>query len=335
VAQLTVEQASGIGFGIPINRVKRLLQRQGLDLNLPAPLLSLGPSVDAHSKALRYRLPAGLEDISPVRLQVSSSYVPEGIAARIDRVASTWTPQQIESTLLTAGTFERFHASATARKSSASQNDRGLRTVSGHVTGSDATNGSEVKMEYTIVDLGHEKIVARYIGPGEAIALNRSILQTSLQELEAQPMLVEEITQVIPVTWAPSAQADGLGLPTPAKWVATAGMPMQCAGLSAPAAAQMMSPSGDFTVALRAAWRPDLTADIVPIARACSAQPGSQGDASYLSRVSWLGMDYQIEGVFARVPGKGFWQLELITPITKARLAADLFHAWVKVITQN
>jgi hypothetical protein len=71
------------------------------------------------------------------------------------------------------------------------------------------------------------------------------------------------------------------------------------------------------------------------MARACSPQTGSHGDASYLLRASWLGTDYHIEGLFARVPGKGMWQLELISPITKARHVTDVFVAWVKAIAQN
>jgi hypothetical protein len=93
-----------------------------------------------------------------------------------------------------------------------------------------------------------------------------------------------------------------------------------------------MSPFGDFTVALRAAWHSEALKDVTSAARKCSPQPGGFGEPSYATRAAAWGVTYQIEGIFVQVPGSGVWQLEMITPVEKGRFVRDLFADWTNAV---
>ena len=121
VAQARLKNADGIGFAIPINRVKRLLLTHGLDAVLPATMLAPGGHIASPRKGLSLPVPLGFDDRSPVRLRLegasdsrtsrvvdSSS---EHLELRVDRIATPQTLEQIERGLLMDGTLERFQSS--------------------------------------------------------------------------------------------------------------------------------------------------------------------------------------------------------------------------------
>lgn len=336
VAQLRVENAAAIGFAIPINRVKRLLQLHGLDSNLPVDLLAGGGVIVNAAKGISIHVPAGFEDRSPLRLRVDAAgggrnarTSPDPVL-RIDRVATSESVEQLERALLTGGMFERFQASGDARRSTP-RAENGRRVLSGSAGGSDAA-GEHSTLVYTIVDLGKEKIVARYNGSADTVAANRSLLQASLAALEANPLLTAEITRGVRANWTTTAPAaDRVNIPTLEGWVVEPGEPWQCApGTPKPEVGWTMSPLGDFTVALRAAWHSASIKDVTSTARKCSAQAGSFGEASYATRAAAWGVTYQVEGIFLQVPGSGVWQLELIAPAEKSRFVAEVFAEWIK-----
>ena len=47
-------------------------------------------------------------------------------------------------------------------------------------------------MDFAVLDLGSEKLVARYVGPAEWMAFNESVLRESLASLQGQRLVVRE-----------------------------------------------------------------------------------------------------------------------------------------------
>ena len=329
VAQLKLTGGSGVGFGVPINLVKGFLRRHGLDQSLTATLLELGSVLDAAGKGVRLRVPYGFQDVSPVRLRVEAPAADGSLALRIDRLATPWTLEQLETALQTGEALERFQASGSARRSSRA--DKGRRVVSGFVTGTEPATNRELSLMYSLVDLGREKVVARYVGSAEAVALNRSVLQASLADLEATPLLTDEVARASDASLQTIA-ASRPGSPaiaTPSGWIVEAGVPTTCAGLTTPMAALSTSPAGDFTVSFRAAWWPNASIDVRRAARGCAPQAGTLGEASYAFRLPSWGSTYLAQGVFVAPPNGGLWQLEMIVPETKGNFVTALFDAWV------
>ena len=80
---------------------------------------------------------------------------------------------------------------------------------------------------------------------------------------------------------------------------------------------------------MRAALWPQ--GDIRPdsAASSCSPRRGSAANASYSSRVDFLGVSYLIEGVFASIGTSQIIQLEVVAPDRKATFARALLAAWI------
>jgi hypothetical protein len=196
----------------------------------------------------------------------------------------------------------------------------------------DSPTGREIGVVYSVLDLGRERILARYLGTAEAVALNRSILEASLASLEVEPLLTAELTAGIQPRWGTAAiRTGGPTLSVPEGWLLEAGGPSPCGGLGEPADALTASPSGDYTVQLRAAWRPKVSVDLAKAAEACAPRLGRSGDASYSSTADWWGTTYGVEGVFVAT-ADGVWHLEVAAPTAKSAAAAAVFRAWVDAI---
>ena len=56
-------------------------------------------------------------------------------------------------------------------------------------------------MAYALVDLGREKLVARFVGPAEQVAFNESVLRESLTSIEAARLLVGQLDAVDKLEW--------------------------------------------------------------------------------------------------------------------------------------
>lgn len=342
VAQLRVRNAAGIGFAVPINRVKQMLEKHGLESILPVTLLAPGPAIEAPAKGLSIAAPAGFHDGSPSRLRfeavnenrTSRVIDPAGehLALRIDRVATRLSLEELERGLLTQGVFERFEPSSRSRLvRPAASHQR--RTIVGRASGSDPATGSPVTLMYTIVDLGREKIVARYLGSADIVAINRSVLQASLDRLDAAPLLTAELTRAVAPAWmaAPVSLGDGARIPVLEGWAIEPGAPWPCGGTPEPSAGLTMSPIGDFTVSLRATFHPSPSPDARAAARRCSAQPGAFGESSYSTNATAWGVTYLADGVFLPT-ANGVWQLEMVAPADKRRHVTGAFGQWIRAL---
>lgn len=329
IIQARLNGANNIGFAVPVNLVKNFLMANGLDQTLPVQLLALGPTHALTAKGIRLRLPGGLDDISSSRLQVASADPSAAVALRIDRVPSLWNLEQIEQALLQANAFERFSAADTARQATTSRRRAG--SASGSVPNSDA----EVKMEYTLVDLGREKVVARYVGPAEQVAANRSVLRASLASLDVEPLLTAEIDRPVPVILQAGAAPtpDGPRVSVPADWTSGSDGPSGCVLLAPPDLAFSVSPSRDYTVSFKLGWWREgaMPADLA--AAKCPGGREVRALSGYSARVSWLGADYVVEGRFVSLGGRGIAQAEVVAPAGKIGFVRSLFAAWVKEST--
>ena len=325
VIRARVTGDAGIGFAIPINQAKDYLESHGLDSLMPSRRLRLGGLQSFEGKGIALRVPDGVGDTSPFRSRVESEPAASAVTLRIDRVFSPWTAKQIERTLVGTDAFERL--SVEASESQISSRSSGAPLLFGRASGTNS--GSELRMQYGILELGPEKLVARYVGSAEQLAYNESVVRDSLLSLDGQRLIANDAASVERLEWsAAPASANQLNLPLPTGWVVEPGAPAPCAGLPQASALAAAYPTRDVTLALRAAvWE---TASLVPqdAASACSSRRGSAGATSYSSRAEWLGVSYSIEGVFIRLPSRRIVQLEVISPDQKATVARALLAAW-------
>src|SRR5207244_9887152 len=111
-------------------------------------------------------------------------------------------------------------------------------------------------MGYAVVDLGKEKIAARYVGPADQVAFNRAVFRASVETLEADPLLSAEIAVAPAESFepVPLPEPEAPTIVMPRKWAHEPTAPVACRGLPPPDAVLSASPEGDFTVAFRAAW---------------------------------------------------------------------------------
>jgi S1-C subfamily serine protease len=326
VIRMRLTGATDIAFAIPINEVKDFLESHGLDQMLPSRRLRLGPLQNLESKGIALRLPETLADISPFQSHVETAANGPEIVLRIDRVLSPWGLRQVEETLIAGQPFEALSMTQQESRASARAGDPAL--LFGSATGDRADAGQAARMDYVVLDLGPEKVVARYVGASEQIAFNESVLRESLSSLQAQRFVPGGRLVVEKLEWS---TLNGRSMvPLPAGWSVEPGRPSPCSNLPQPAGFIAAFPVRDFTLVLRAAvWA---AGEIVPdsAASACSPQRGSVEGASYASRGTWLGMSYVVEGAFVRAGSKQVVQLEVLASERRAELARALLATWVK-----
>ena len=135
-----------------------------------------------------------MSDVSPFRSRVESAPEWTDVALRIDRGVSPWTATQLERTLLQTEAFERL--SIEEHQSQNVSQAGGVRLLVGRATGMGRGSGSEIAMQYGILDLGTEKLIARYVGSAEQVAYNESVLRGSLLSLDGQRLMSGEAGRV-------------------------------------------------------------------------------------------------------------------------------------------
>jgi hypothetical protein len=275
------------------------------------------------------RLPAGYADTSPFRSRIETEGDAGDIVLRIDRVRSPWSVRQLEQTLTETQTFEPLPM--TRRDGRVSPVARQL-ILGGTVA---ADGPTEIRMDYALLDLGQEKLVARYVGSAESMAYNESVLRESLASLQGQVFGPRPMRLPGDAEWSATASiGDVRSLPVPAGWIAAATGPAGCPALPQPSAVTSVFSPEDSTVSMRAAL---FAADtIVPDTAAvrCSARRGALGATSYVSRADWLGVSYVIEGAFVATPSGQVAQLEVSAPVDNVTAARALLAAWARRVAR-
>src|SRR5215475_5615646 len=90
IVRMKLMTGDRVGFAIPVNRAKDFLEGHVPPGTLPS-RMRLGPLQGSDWKAMRLRVPEGLDDVSPARVRWSSGAVSDDVSLTIDRVASPWS----------------------------------------------------------------------------------------------------------------------------------------------------------------------------------------------------------------------------------------------------
>ena len=181
---------AGPGFSVPINLVKDFLDGQGFLEQLPTARLRRGVVHGLDWKRLGLELPDGFGDASPARLRLDTGEAGGTFSVRVDRVVTPWTVTALEEALLEARALPDFvpAPAAMGRRVERGKPPRVLGTAAGTTA-----DGRPFRVEYAVLDLGREKIVARYLAPPDDMAFNRSVVRVSLEGLEATRLLTDEV----------------------------------------------------------------------------------------------------------------------------------------------
>lgn len=323
VVRMKLTNAEGIGFAVPVNLAKKFLAAHGLVDQLPVRLLAPGPPYAPERKGLTLMVPAGLLDASPSRLQVDTAGAADEVTLRIDRVLSPWSLRQLEQALLPGSAFERF-----VSREDLPRDASGRPRLRGHARGYGGGSRDPMVMEYTLLDLGPEKLIARYLGPADAVAASRSVLRASLASLEGRPLLRPEADRPGDDAWV-AADLGGAAppIPVPAGWIVEPGGPVGCPGAPLATMGLAASPLGDFSISVRLGWWPAYAGGFDALTAGCAAD--ARAADRYASRLEWFGISYVVEGRLIRL-GRDVAQVELVAPPDKMTLVQRVFAGWTE-----
>jgi S1-C subfamily serine protease len=330
--------ARGAGFGIPINLVKDFLDAHGLLGLLPVSRLRPGVVHSFDWKGLRVEMPDGFQDGSLSRLRVATGETGDGISFRVDRVATPWDREALQGALLGGKALPGF-VPAPATPVRQFETGRPARRV-GSATGT-LPDGQRFRVEYALLDLRGEAVVARYLGPPDALAFNLSLLRRSLETLEAGRLLTAEVSRplapALAVTVLPGP--DGGQVVMPSGWSLEPASSSVCGHVPPPDSGLVASPQGDFTVVLRVLRWPWRDPGIAEAVRACGAPSEASAwaspdgaSAAYAGRFDRFGVPTEARGVLVEQEGESLL-LELEAPVAKLEFVAELYDGWVREVT--
>jgi hypothetical protein len=183
-------------IGVPINAVKEFLLQHGPASEFPRQLV-LGPVEALPGKGLRLQLAEVLPDTWPGRTRFESPFEPDDVSLRIDRLASSLELGNLESHLLSGG----LDSIPAVRAADGSNDARPARRTQTRVQGSarGERGGRRQAVEYVVMRVGNERIVARYELPEELAAYNRSVLRQSLESLQVTRFLMLSLSKPLEV----------------------------------------------------------------------------------------------------------------------------------------
>lgn len=316
----------GAGFGVPINLVKDFLEAHGLLGRLPVERLRRGVVHTLDWKGVAIELPDGYQDTSRRRLFVDTGEGAEGVSLRLGRVATPWTVGELEEALLGGQAWPGFVPGPAVE---GRPRTGGKGVVLGSARG-EGPDGSAFRVEYGLVDLGAEKIVARYLGAPDALAFNLSLVRRSLETLEARPLLTDEVRAPLRATFELAAYPGGAAgrVPLPSAWSREPAFRASCSRVPGAEAGLAASPAGDFTVVLRALRWPEGALRPAAVARACDPMARVE-DPSYGGRFRRLGVPTGVWGAFVERPGEVLL-LEVEAPEDKLPFLRDLYVEWLE-----
>jgi hypothetical protein len=247
------------------------------------------------------------------------------VSFRADRVYTPWTMLEVERWLINEPALEPALVIERPRQSAIDASGR----LRGRATARHRNTGGTVELLYAIVDIGEEKVIARFVGPAEQVAFNRSVLDAALAAFDADALLSNSVPNLSSMTWT-AGQFLGSDAPVvslPSGWLLQQTSGVVCSGLPPPGRVVSVSPPGDFTLSLRLAWWPDGTADAKQVASACGGGLGDQ--APSVQRTAWAGVQYVMEGVVRTIEG-GVVQLAVIAPSGRLAAGRAIFEAWAR-----
>jgi hypothetical protein len=327
--------AEGAGFGIPINVVKDFLDAHGLLALLPVARLRPGVVHSFDWKGLRVELPDGFQDGSAARLRLATAEAGDGVSFLLDRVATPWDRETLELAALGGKALPGFVPAAAA---SVRQVDRGrpARRL-GTATGTLPDGGAPFRVEYAVLQLRGESVVARYVGPPDALAFNLGLVRRSLETLEAAPLLTAELRRPLSpaLELAALPGVEGGQIAMPSGWSLEPASVSRCARLPPADSGVLASPQGDFTVVLRALRWPEPAAAVADLVRPCGPSFESPGaTASYASSFDLLGVPTEARAVLLERERDSLL-LEMEAPVAKVPFVESMYTRWVREAAQG
>ncbi len=336
--------SSGAGFTVPVNLVKDFLEANGLLERLPVTRLRPGVRHLLEWKQIAVELPDGYLDRSPSRVLAEAGEFGE-IGLRVDRWATPWPVSGLEEALLGGDAVRDFvPAAATAGPRTRSERRAAVALASGRpagLTGSAAgtdRSGRRFRVEYAIVDLRDEKVVARYLGPADAVAFNLGRLRQSLRSLEAAQLLVglplRSVAGEQDSILEPAAFPNGEGsVVVPRAWQREPATQAACESLPAGDAGLLARHPSDYTLVLRALRWGTGSPPLVPALADCGAGASGSGQP-YAFRFDRLGVPVAVRGELIERGGETLL-LELEAPIAKLPIVEELYARWVRQIAES
>jgi len=347
VVKMKLAASQGAGFSVPVNLAKDFLEANGLLELLPVARLRPGVRHTLDWKGIAIELPDGYSDQSTSRLFADGGEVGE-IGFRAYRLATNWTVAALEEAILGGREVPGFvPAPATAgrgqmpgRRGSVALASGNPPSVIGSATGTDAS-GRPFRAEYAIVDREKEKVVARYLGPSDAVAFNLGLIRRSLGSLEAAPMLLDSSPRPLA---AGTPALEGVSFPegegrvlVPAGWSREPASASACPRLPSPDNGLAASHPQDYTLVLRALRWATRAPGLEQAVRACGHGGGREAGASaadeprYALRFARLGVPIEARGVLVVREGEGLL-LELEAPVAKLPIVEGLYNRWVREV---
>ena len=341
-------RSQGAGFAVPVNMVKDFLDANGLSSQLPVTRLRPGVRHTFDWKKVAVELPDGYSDQSKSRILVDAGEVGE-IGFRAYRLASDWRLEAVEEAILGGREVPGFAPAPTAagrrltfRKHAPVALVAGEPpSVVGSAAGTDAS-GRAFRVEYAVVDRKEEKVVARYLGPADAVAFNLGLLRRSLESLEAEPML----RKLSPGALARAGEAaletvafpEGEGrVAAPAGWSREPVTHSPCGSVPPAESGLAVSHPLDYTLVLRALRWTAADPALAEAVRACGGSGGSWGGApglggaGYAVRFARLGVPIEVRGVLVEREGESLL-LETEAPVAKLPIVEGLYERWVREV---
>jgi hypothetical protein len=337
--------SQGAGFSVPVNLAKDFLEANGLLGLLPVVRLRAGVRHTVDWKGIAIDLPDGYSDQSTSRIVADGGEIGE-VGFRAYRLATAWPVAALEEVLLGGREVPGFvPAPASAGRRQAS----GRRALSSGVAptvivsaaGTDAS-GSAFRAEYAIVDRKNEKIVARFLGPADAVAFNLGLIRRSLGSLEAAPMLLDAPPGSLGAE-APALEnvsfPEGEGrVLAPAGWLREPASQSACGRLPPPESGLAASPPRDYTLVLRALRWTTGGPGLEEALRACgqgagrAAGPSTAEVPRYALRFERLGVPIEARGLLVK-HGSESLLLELEAPVAKLPIVEGLYERWTREVT--
>jgi hypothetical protein len=332
------EPAEGQPHGtvVPVNLARRLLEVGGASAALP-PRLALRSVESYDAKGLRMQVAGELRDTWTGRARWQSAPDAWDLVLRIDRLLAALPTGQLETQLL-AGALGDVPLTV---RDPLNPEATGLRPVpAGRAKHYGSAKGrvGEVPyaMEYAILSLDREKVVARYLGRADVVAHNRSVLRRSLESLQPMPLLRQAVTSPLGGT----LERTSLGVEgappvsVPAGWLVEPTAHPPVPGVVAPDAVVSWSPRNDFTVTLRCSWwrvlpmkPPDAAAAVMS-----GRGPAKYTDYDYAEDI--LGLSWVTAGSFVEA-GPGLLLFGFRAPSEKVPFVSELFLQWVAANRSN
>jgi S1-C subfamily serine protease len=328
--------SQGAGFAVPINVVKDFLDASGLSNQLPVTRLRPGVRHTFDWKKAAVELPDGYSDRSASRLLADAGEVGE-IGFRAYRLATDWPLAALEEAILGGREVPGFvPAPATPGRRYTPRRRAAVALAAGNapgVIGSAAGNDAAdrpFRVEYAIVDRKDEKVVARYLGPADAVAFNLGLIRRSLESLEAEPMLFKLSPGAL--AGARDSALEIVSFPegegrvaAPAGWSREPTTQSSCGRLPPADNGLASSHPSDYTLVLRALRWAGAGPALARAVQAC-------GEPPYALRFQRLGVPIEARGVLVGGDGESLL-LELEAPVAKLPIVEGLYERWVREVT--